>query len=138
MLKQLRYLGCGEFCSVWGATLDEAPVAVKVLKNEHVNNQLALKDLESMSANDFPPGLYNLVMELRADALRAALLRYDGGVNAGGVAGIYDDEKANRAVLLRIFLDHPEHQTHFLDYLGDGSERALAAARLGLMRPTHA
>ena len=45
-ISELRYLGAGEFCTVWGATLDAGEVAVKVLKEEHNNNQLALDDLQ--------------------------------------------------------------------------------------------
>ena len=45
-ISELRYLGAGEFCTVWGATLDGGEVAVKVLKEEHNNNQLALDDLQ--------------------------------------------------------------------------------------------
>ena len=72
MLSRLHYLGAGEFCTVrrdairtrshqdfgqmsqtpgssqvWGATLEGVKVAVKVLKEEHNANELALKDLES-------------------------------------------------------------------------------------------
>lgn len=49
-LAGLSYLGCGEFCSVWGAKLEGEPVAVKVLKESHANNKLALRDLESETA----------------------------------------------------------------------------------------
>ena len=44
------YLGCGEFCRVWGAELDGALVAVKVLKSAHAKNSLAKSDLESETA----------------------------------------------------------------------------------------
>ena len=45
-ISELRYLGEGEFCTVWGATLDGSEVAVKVLKEEQNTNQLALDDLQ--------------------------------------------------------------------------------------------
>lgn len=47
MLKRLYFLGSGEHCSVWGAELDGKPVAVKVLKEEQFDNEVALKDLDS-------------------------------------------------------------------------------------------
>ena len=47
MLKRLYFLGSGEHCSVWGAELDGKPVAVKVLKEEQFENEIALKDLDS-------------------------------------------------------------------------------------------
>ena len=46
-LARVSYLGCGEFCNVWAAELAGAPVAVKILKEQHRANELALKDLES-------------------------------------------------------------------------------------------
>lgn len=46
-LLQREYVGSGEFCEVWGAKLDGAAVAVKVLKEEHCGKELAVKDLES-------------------------------------------------------------------------------------------
>jgi len=49
-LAGLSYIGCGEFCSVWGAKLDGEAVAVKVLKEAHADNKLALRDLESETA----------------------------------------------------------------------------------------
>jgi len=47
MLSRLHYCGAGEFCTVWGATLEGTKVAIKVLKEEHNGNELAIKDLES-------------------------------------------------------------------------------------------
>ena len=42
-----RFLGSGEFCSVWGAELDGKQVAVKLLKAQHAKNRVAVADLES-------------------------------------------------------------------------------------------
>ena len=36
--RMLRYLGAGEFCTVWRARLEGGEVAVKLLKEEHNNN----------------------------------------------------------------------------------------------------
>ena len=42
-----RFLGSGEFCTVSSATLDGKQVAVKVLREQHRDNSLAITDLES-------------------------------------------------------------------------------------------
>jgi len=42
-----RYLGSGEFCTVSSAMLDGTPVAIKVLREVHRDNALAISDLES-------------------------------------------------------------------------------------------
>eukprot|EP00908_Phaeocystis_cordata_P000897 Transcript_10977.p1 GENE.Transcript_10977~~Transcript_10977.p1 ORF type:complete len:366 (-),score=55.70 Transcript_10977:558-1655(-) len=46
MLEGMHYLGAGEFCTCWGATLDGKPVAVKALREEHNGSALAVNDLE--------------------------------------------------------------------------------------------
>ena len=43
----VKEIGSGQFCQVSGATLCGSAVAVKVLKDEHIGNGLARRDLEA-------------------------------------------------------------------------------------------
>ena len=49
-LMELRYRASGAFCAVWLARLDGEAVAVKVLKEEELQNEVARKDLEAEAA----------------------------------------------------------------------------------------